>query len=57
MEEVDDQTALALVQERDGELTKIAKCPEKIYALLGREFGADESLWRFKQQVAGLEPI
>jgi len=25
--------------------------------LPGREFGAHESLWRFKQQVAGLEPV
>ncbi len=56
-EEGIDQRALARVQERDGELAKVAKRPEQINALLEREFNAHESLLCLKQQEAGLQLI
>ena len=56
-EEGVDQRALARVQERDGELAKVAKRPEQINALLERQFNAHQSLPCLKQQEAGLELI
>ena len=56
-EEGVDQCALARVQERDGELAKVAKRPEQINALLERKVGAHQSLPGLKQQEAGFELI